>query len=249
MSEQLPLSLPVRAASAREDFIVAPCNARVVDRIDAWPAWADPVQYIYGPAGCGKSHLACVWMKRHPAILVRAETIAPDTRALDDWLGDTPLNTAANTKPDKISHRGLVIDGLEALAPSGEEILFHIINQARAHRRGVLLLARVAPNELPLRLADLRSRLKALDALTFGLPDDTLLSALFDKLFSDRQLVVEPRVIQYLLPRVERNFHAIADLVARIDALALSRQRAISVPLVSEAMTNDGPWGIVEPSV
>ena len=30
----------------REDFIVAPCNARVVDRIDAWPEWADPVQYI-----------------------------------------------------------------------------------------------------------------------------------------------------------------------------------------------------------
>ena len=30
MSEQLALSLPVRAASGREDFIVAPCNARAV---------------------------------------------------------------------------------------------------------------------------------------------------------------------------------------------------------------------------
>jgi chromosomal replication initiation ATPase DnaA len=77
---------------------------------------------------------------------------------------------------------------------------------------------------------------------------------LFDKLFRDRQLAVDARVIQYLLPRVERNFHDIAKLVARIDALALSRQRAISVPLVSEAissgaMTNDGSWGIVEPSI
>ena len=70
MLEQLPLTLPVRAASGREDFIVAPCNARVVDRIDTWPKWADPVQYIYGPAGCGKSHLASVWMRRHGAQLL-----------------------------------------------------------------------------------------------------------------------------------------------------------------------------------
>lgn len=242
MSEQLPLTLPVRAASGHEDFIVAPCNARVVDRIDAWPKWADPVQYIYGPAGCGKSHLASVWMQRHGALLVQADTINPTTKELDDWLSDAAADT------------GLVIDGFEALPTGGEELVFHIINHARANNRHVLLLARLAPVALTLQLADLRSRLAAIDALAFGLPDDTLLSALFDKLFCDRQLAVDARVIQYLLPRVERNFHDIAKLVARIDALALSRQRAISVPLVSEAissgaMTSDGSWGIVEPSI
>ena len=84
MSEQLALSLPVRAASGREDFIVAPCNARAVDRIDAWPEWADPVQYIHGPAGCGKSHLASVWMQRHAAQLVQADTINTTAKVLDD---------------------------------------------------------------------------------------------------------------------------------------------------------------------
>ena len=242
MSEQLPLTLPARAASGREDFIVAPCNARVVDRIDVWPKWADPLQYIYGPTGCGKSHLASVWMQRHSAQLVQACTINPTTKVLDDWLSDSAKDT------------GLVIDGFEGLPTAGEEVVFHVINHARANNRHVLLLARLAPVALSLQLADLRSRLAAIDALAFGLPDDTLLSALFDKLFRDRQLAVDPRVIQYLLPRVERNFHDIAKLVARIDALALSRQRAISVPLVSEAissgaMTNDGSWGIVEPSI
>ena len=242
MSEQLALSLPVRVASGREDFIVAPCNARAVDGIDAWPEWADPVQYIHGPAGCGKSHLASVWMQRHSAQLVQADSINTTAKVLDDWLSDGAPDT------------GLVIDSLEALPETGEEVVFHAINHARANHRHVLLLAREAPIALPVRLADLRSRLAALDALAFGLPDDTLLSALFDKLFRDRQLAVDARVIQYLLPRVERNFHDIGKLVARIDALALSRQRAISVPLVSEAlssgaMTNNGSWGIVEPSV
>ena len=77
-----------------------------------------------------------------------------------------------------------------------------------------------------------------MDALAFGQPDDTLLSALFDKLFRDRQLDVAPRVIQYLVTRVERNFHDVTKLVARIDHLSLSRQQAITIPLVSEAMTN-----------
>ena len=108
MSEQLALSLPVRAASGREDFIVAPCNARAVDRIDAWPEWADPVQYIHGPAGCGKSHLASVWMQRHSAQLVQADSINTTAKVLDDWLSDGAPDT------------GLVIDSLEALPETGE---------------------------------------------------------------------------------------------------------------------------------
>ena len=172
MSEQLAFSLPVRAASGREDFIVAPCNARAVDRIDAWPEWVDPVQYIYGPAGCGKSHLASVWMQRHAAQLVQADAINPTTKVVDDWLSDTAADM------------GLVIDGFEALPEAGEEVVFHVMNHARANHRHVLLLAREAPVALPVQLADLRSRLAALDALAFGLPDDTLLSALFDKCFA-----------------------------------------------------------------
>ena len=194
MSEQLALSLPVRAASGREDFIVAPCNARAVDRIDAWPEWADPVQYIHGPAGCGKSHLASVWMQRHAAQLVQADTINTTAKVL--------VTGSVTAQPI----RGWLLTVLRLCQRAGEEVVFHVINHARANHRHVLLLAREAPIALPVRLADLRSRLAALDALAFGLPDDTLLSALFDKLFRDRQLAVDARVIQYLLPRVERNF-------------------------------------------
>ena len=82
MSEQLPLSLPVRAASGREDFIVAPCNARVVDRIDAWPDWADPVQYIYGPPVAAKA--TRFGLDATPcAQLVQADTINSTTK---NWM-------------------------------------------------------------------------------------------------------------------------------------------------------------------
>ncbi|CAI8356124.1 MAG: hypothetical protein CBD03_03245 [Rhizobiales bacterium TMED143] len=230
MPEQLPLTLPVRAALGRSDFIVGPCNARVVDRIDAWPQWSDPVQYIYGPVGCGKSHLATVWLTRHSGQLADAASLCLTNGPAHDWLSSSTVDTTAGA--------GLVVDGLEALTAEGEEVLFHIVNHARAHNLFVLLLARQGPAQLTLHLRDLRSRLTAMDALAFGQPDDTLLSALFDKLFRDRQLDVAPRVIQYLVTRVERNFHDVTKLVARIDHLSLSRQQAITIPLVSEAMTN-----------
>ena len=156
MSEQLALSLPVRAASGREDFIVAPCNARAVDRIDAWPEWVDPVQYIYGPAGCGKSHLASVWMQRHAAQLVQADTINPTTKVVDDWLSDTAADT------------GLVIDGFEALSEAGEEVVFHVMNYARANHRHVLLLAREAPVATPAGLRSPRPASSDLRTSTVG---------------------------------------------------------------------------------
>src|ERR1700680_2575812 len=51
----------MRAAQGRGDFIVAPCNETAVSFIDNWPDWPGPVA-LYGPEGCGKSHLVAAWL-------------------------------------------------------------------------------------------------------------------------------------------------------------------------------------------
>lgn len=58
--EQLPFDLGHRNAFAREDFWVSECNAGAVSWLDKWPAWDAPALVIYGPAGCGKTHLCRV---------------------------------------------------------------------------------------------------------------------------------------------------------------------------------------------
>ena len=58
---QLPLPLPHRPAQGREDFLVAPCNADAVAWLDRWPNWPAAGLVVYGPPGCGKSHLGSVW--------------------------------------------------------------------------------------------------------------------------------------------------------------------------------------------
>ena len=61
-------------------------------------------------------------------------------------------------------------------------------------------------------------------------PDEALIQAVLVKLFADRQLKVDADVIAYVLPRMERSFAAVGELVAAPDAEALAHRRNITVP-------------------
>jgi chromosomal replication initiation ATPase DnaA len=58
------------------------------------------------------------------------------------------------------------------------------------------------------------------------------------KLFFDRQLSVEPAVIEYLNLRMERSMAAASRLVAAIDRLALAMHRKVTRPLAAEALAS-----------
>ncbi|HRQ82666.1 MAG TPA: DNA replication protein, partial [Azospirillaceae bacterium] len=63
-AKQLTLDLPHRSAMGEADFLVAAPNAEAVAWIDRWPAWPAPALCLYGPAGCGKTHLSRIWAER-----------------------------------------------------------------------------------------------------------------------------------------------------------------------------------------
>ncbi len=98
----------------------------------------------------------------------------------------------------------------------------------------------MAPGELEFRIPDLRSRLRALPHVEVQPPDEALLKAVLVKLFSDRQLNVEPAVIDYLALRMERSMAAASQVVAAIDRLALAMHRKVTRPLAAEALASLG---------
>ena len=55
---QLPLDLGHHPALSEGDFLVAPCNAEAHAWLERWPRWPGPASVIFGPAQCGKTHLA-----------------------------------------------------------------------------------------------------------------------------------------------------------------------------------------------
>ncbi|HYM33062.1 MAG TPA: DnaA/Hda family protein [Candidatus Cybelea sp.] len=212
---QLPLDLGHRPAMGRDDFLVAQCNSDAVAWIDLWPEWPGPALAIFGPAGCGKTHLASVWRARSGAAIIDAARLAErDVPRLAD--GAVVLEDA---------DRGV-----------DERALFHLYNMIAERRRHMLLTSRSAPARWTVALADLRSRLNAVPAVSIAAPDDSLIGAVIVKLFADRQLRVGDEVVQFLVTRIERSFAAVRAAVAAIDAASLARRGNITVPLVRQVL-------------
>ena len=223
---QLALDLGHRSAFGREDFLVAPSNAEVVAWLDRWPAWPAPALAIYGPGGCGKSHLVQVWRAQSGALeFPRADLVG---WALGERLG---------------AARAAVVEDVDRGVD--EAALLHLYNMLAERGGHLLVTGREAPARWVLRLADLRSRLIAAPAVAVAAPDEALMAALLVKLFADRQLRVNADLVAYVVTRMDRSFEAARRLVAALDQTALAARRRITVPL-ARAVLEDlerAKWG------
>ena len=216
---QFALDLPFDAALGRADFLKSDCNAAALAKIERWPGWPAPALVLHGPSGSGKSHLAQLWRERSGGAL-----IAGDKLAERDPSGLAILP-------------GVVVDDADR---ASEQALLHLFNCCQESGASLLIVAREAPAAWPIALPDLASRLRAAEAVGIGLPDDALLAAILVKHFADRQLRVEPEIVAYLVPRMERSFAAAAALAARLDRLALSAKRPVGLGLARQALDELG---------
>jgi chromosomal replication initiation ATPase DnaA len=214
--EQLVFELPHRAAMGLEDFLVSQSNAAPVALVDRWPDWPVGAAVIAGPRGSGKTHLANVWLLRSGATIFEAASISRE---------DVPRIAAFGA---------VIIEDVQSL--TDEAALFHLLNLVREQRLQVLLTTDRAPGDLRIALPDLYSRLKALPLALIAAPDDALLRAVLVKLFADRQLSVEPHIIDYVLVRMERSMSAADRFVAEADRQALVLQRRVTRPIAAAAL-------------
>jgi hypothetical protein len=121
-----------------------------------------------------------------------------------------------------------------------EEALFHAWNHAQHSRRPLLIVADVPAPMWDTRLPDLRSRLTATPHVEIGEPDDLLIGNLIMKLLGDRGIAVPPELPQYLIPRIERSYVAVQQVVDALDRAALSHHRRITVAMAKRALAEAG---------
>jgi chromosomal replication initiation ATPase DnaA len=89
---------------------------------------------------------------------------------------------------------------------------------------------------MALKLPDLASRLNIVPSIPILRPDDEMLEALIIKLFSDRQINISSEVLNYTLQNMERSFSYAEKLVSEADKISLSLKRAVTVPIIKQAM-------------
>ncbi|TIT39905.1 MAG: hypothetical protein E5W76_18075, partial [Mesorhizobium sp.] len=160
--------------------------------------------------------LASIWLARAGALRVDAGRIE---QCIAD-LGEMPV----------------LIDDIDK-HPVDETGLFHLINAVRGAGSSLLLTARRFPSAWGVALPDLISRLKAAATVEIHEPDDLLLAGVITKLFADRQVEVEPHVVQYLVRRIERSLATAMRVVERLDRAALERKTPITRALAAETVS------------
>jgi chromosomal replication initiation ATPase DnaA len=202
-TRQLPLTLPHRSGMTRSDFLVGDANRRAIELVDAWPSWPSPVVLLAGPVGSGKTHIASIWRQASGGTAIAAAD-----------LGEADVTTL-------VSGGAVVVEDLHA-GPLDEPALFHLLNLAGERRVPLLLTSRLWAAALPIRIPDLASRLRAARPVELAEPDDELLRRMLVKLFADRQLEVEPSVIDYIALRMERSMEGANVIVADLDREALA---------------------------
>lgn len=216
MARQLPLDLGHQPGHSRDDLVVSDENEAALTLIEAWPNWPAPVAVLAGPAGSGKSHMVSIFAEEAGAVDAAASL-------------DAAMIAAEQG-------RAIVLDDADAM-PLDETQLFHLINAVRSGGATLLLTARRFPANWDLSLPDLISRLKAAALVAIEEPGDALLSAVVMKLFADRQIEIEPHVVQFITRRIERSLGSAIAVVDRIDKAALERRKAITRTLAAEVLT------------
>lgn len=216
---QLALELGHEPSHAADDFIVGEGNRLAYGHLLAYPRWAAPLTLVEGPASAGKSHLARIWAELANASFARPET----AEELSRGAGAVPL----------------VVEDADR-AGYDEATLFHLLNQSMRDRRPVLLTARDPVANWPFATDDLKSRARLAAHFTVALSSDIQLSQMFVKLFGDRQVTVDPRIVAYLVARMERSPEEAVALVEIMDRMALERGTAISRGIAAEALALRG---------
>lgn len=213
---QIPLELGHAPGLSRDDLVISDANRAAVALIDRWPEWPSALTVLAGPTGSGKSHIAAVWQEMSGARAIDGRDISADTV---ESAGAGPI----------------LIDDAD-LAVIDETGLFHLINAVRAAGTHLLMTGRRFPSAWGTKLPDLASRLRTAATVEIGEPDDALLSGVITKLFADRQIEVEPHVIQFIARRIERSLSTAIRLVDALDRAALESKSRITRGLAGDVI-------------
>ena len=86
------------------------------------------------------------------------------------------------------------------------------------------------------KLIDLKSRFDSFVNIGIDLPTDELIKVIISKNFSDKQVKLESKLLEYITKNIDRSYEAIFDLINKLDDFSLSSGRSININLIKKAL-------------
>ena len=216
MTDQLIFKFPSNKIYLKEDFYVSPSNQEAFDFINSWPKWIKRIVNIFGPPGSGKTHLASI---------LKSKT--------------TTLKINAGELNDKIffefkTKEALIIEDLNKKVE--ENLLFSLWNVALQDNKYLLITSSKPISGFNFKLPDLNSRTKSCVSIGLKLPSDDLISVILAKNFSDKQIKVEKKHIDYILKRIDRSYEKISQFILTLDKYSLKKGSPFGLKLIKEVL-------------
>ena len=216
MNDQLILKFPTHQAYKKEDFYVSPSNQEAYDFINSWPKWIKRIINIFGPSGSGKSHLVSILKSKTSCLLINSNEL------------DEKIFLKFKTK------EALIIENLDKKI--SEKLLFSLWNIVLQDNKYFLITSTKPINSYKFILRDLISRVNSSLIIGINLPSDDLISVILAKNFSDKQIKVEKKHIDYIIKRIDRSYEKISQFILTLDKYSLKKGSPFSLKLIKEVI-------------
>ena len=213
---QLTFKFPFRTSYFEKDFYVSSNNFAVYKLIESWPNWPDKWVNIYGPTGSGKTHLSNILKKKMNSAYLDSTNIKKDLIS------------------EMESYNCIIIDNYNKNIE--EKILYSILNHSKQLDKFVVINSYEPIGEIEVNLKDLHSRLKSFITFGIDLPTDELLIVILTKTFSDKQIEINSKVLEYILKNIERSYEKVFKFVKDIDNESLSSGKSININLIKKVL-------------
>ena len=218
MSElnQLLLDLNYKQNFNDHDFYVSKSNYFAFNIIDKWPKWEKKILNICGEKFSGKTHLANIFKSKSNALLINHSKMDEDAfnkiKLFDNIIIDDFNNNF------------------------DEKLIYSVFNLVDQDNKYMLINSEQPINEIKFNLPDMISRSKNCLVAKIENPDDELIFAIILKNFSDRQIKLEKKIIEFIINRIDRSYSKIYEFIYKIDELSLKKKKPIDFKLIKEVL-------------
>ena len=216
MNDQLVLKFPTINAYLQQDYYVSSSNHEAYDFINSWPNWLKKIANIFGPSGSGKTHLISILKNKTSVLQIQS-----------DQLNDK-IFFKFKTK------EALIIENINEKV--SENLLFSLWNIALQDNKYLLFTSSKPISSFKFKLPDLRSRAKDIITIGLKLPGDDLIGVILAKNFSDKQIKVEKKHIDYIIKRIDRSYEKISQFVLTLDKYSLEKGASFSLKMIKEVL-------------
>ena len=220
LMSQLVFKFPFKTKYYEQDYYVSSNNFSAYQLIESWPNWPGKWVNIFGPKGCGKTHLSNILKKKHNLVQI---------------LDAQNINSETILKFEKLDC--LIIDNYKKNID--EKIFYSILNQSKQLDNYIVINSIVPIRDIKFELKDLKSRAESFVDLGIQLPTDDLLRVIISKSFSDKQIEITPKISEFIIKNIERSYEKVFKFIKEIDDLSLSSGKSININLIKKVLVNN----------